>query len=96
MNYETESLTIKANNIHLLDELHCANNNLTRLDLSVVPNLRILNCASNRLTQLNLLAVCNLQLLCCSANLQELYYSNNRLAQLDLLPNLRILFCAYN
>ncbi|MFA5675242.1 MAG: InlB B-repeat-containing protein [Christensenellales bacterium] len=72
-----------------LESLHCENNNLTALDMSSCPKLKILHCWKNKLTVLNV-----------SENpaLKELYCDQNKLAKIDVSKNadLQILNCFTN
>lgn len=83
---------------------------LTKLDLSLVPNLKVLLCRFNQLTELDLSPTPNLTVLSCGfnqlprldlssiPNLTELWCEENQLTELDLtpVPNLRSLDCHDN
>jgi Leucine-rich repeat (LRR) protein len=77
--------------IHLssLGELYCDKNQITRLDLSAVPQLKVLSCGDSPITELDLSAVPQLTNLSCWGN---------KLTKLDLsaVPLLSTLLCYEN
>ena len=72
-----------------LNELDCANNKITNLNLSKNPNLVYLNCNDNQLTSLDVSK---------NSQLADLYCGSNRLTSLDVSnnPNLEKLGCSFN
>ena len=93
-----------------LEVLHCENNSLTGLDMSMNPFLKELYCGGNRLTALDVLSNSELTVLNCAENrltelwliynekLTELNVSDNALTTLDVgqNPKLRLLNCSRN
>ena len=69
-----------------LEELDCANNKLTELDVSRIAGLKELMCGNNRLTELDLSG---------NPELTGLYCWQNRLTELDVSSNLMLenLYC---
>jgi len=87
-----------------LEELSCAYNQLTELDVTKNINLRELFCYNNQLTELDVSKNVNLINLYCSNNqltklnvtkniLKFLYCDNNQLTELDLSTKLK--YCSY-
>ena len=72
-----------------LKDLDCSYNGLTRLDVSVLPDLEKLVCKGNKLVSLDLSR---------NPRLKELECSNNKLPELDVsaLPDLEKLKCKWN
>lgn len=93
-----------------LEELYCALNELTVLDLSQNVHLQRLDCWYNQLTDINVTQSTNLNFLWCignnlttldlsqNINLEVLWADDNQIANLDVTDNhnLRHLFCARN
>ncbi len=93
-----------------LRTFNCANNKLTKLDLSNSPVLMRVNCSNNQLTEINISNSKNLMYFHCENNLlkdldlsgnielSELYCYGNQLEKLDLRNNLwvRTLHCYDN
>jgi len=72
-----------------LEELHCFDNQLAELDISMLSNLRWLNCADNQLSELDVSKNTNLEWLECYGN---------QLTALDISKNIKLaeLNCRYN
>ncbi len=72
-----------------LEELSCANGNLTEIDLSHNRSLIHLDCSNNRLSKLDLSK---------NTELEELFCTHNEFTELDVSKNreLRWFFCSYN
>lgn len=66
-----------------LQDLYCAGNGLTSLNLSLFPNLRYLDCQDNNLTSLNTTGL---------TNLETLVVWNNFITSLDLSTNTNITY----
>ncbi len=96
--------------VESLEKLSWVNSSLTRLDLSLFPNLKVLDCSENELEGLNLTFVPRLEELVCShnslksldlsgvPNLRELHCMSNNISELDLSlsPDLTKLDCSWN
>lgn len=71
-----------------LSQLFCYHNNLTTIDLSLLPNLEIIDCSYNNLTSLDF---------SCHHNLRNVYCQHNLLTNLNICQsNLRILDASHN
>ncbi|KGO01459.1 leucine-rich repeat domain-containing protein [Porphyromonas sp. COT-290 OH3588] len=89
---ESRSHTLTSQEVVLvgnITELNCSGNELTHLDLSQNPELRVLFCGENELEKLDLTS---------SHELEALYCGDNKLTSLDASANgdLRLLYCNRN
>ena len=98
--------------VHLssLGSLYCDENQITELDLSAIPQLKVLSCWGNQLTDLDLSEVPQITELACWNNqltnlnlsvvpqLIRIYCGENQLTELDLsaVPQLKHFFCEEN
>lgn len=93
-----------------LELLYCPNNQITSLNVSMLPNLRFIECQQNQLTNLNVTGLTNVTNMLCfnnqltslnvsaMVNLKKLYCENNQITGLDLsgLTNLETVTCNNN